>query len=79
MNDSFATLVAALLPIGVAGLVGWMVKINIDLNKFKLHVAEEYVRRDSLKDSLKEIRDEMHAIRSVIFDIAGKVGVNPRR
>ena len=73
--DSFQTFVVGLAGIGVAGFVAWTVG-NINKNRsaldaFKLEVANNYLKTNGVD----ELKQEMHALRNVVYQIAFKLGI----
>lgn len=77
--DTFSPFVLGIAGMGVFGFVAWTVGAVItnktDLHKLELKVTHDYVR----KDSFDEFRKEFRAMSSLMFEIAGKLGIPVRR
>lgn len=77
--DNFTTFVIGLAGIGVAGFVAWtigmVIRIRADVSSLRLHVAENYMKKDGLEEMKRDVRELSH----VIFTIAGKLGISVRK
>lgn len=74
-----ATIVQALLIAALAWVGRTAVTTRADLTKelhdFKLHVAENYLK----KEGLVEVKAEIKEVRDVVFSIAAKLGVTIKK
>ena len=64
-------IVLAILTIAVPALVGWVWALWRDHTALKLKVAEEYMHHSSLS----EVKEEIKALRDVVYRIALKMDV----
>lgn len=71
MESGIQELIVSLLGAGVAGLVVWVWALWRSHHDLKLKVAEDYLKRDSLE----EFKQEIHALRDVVYRIAVKMEV----
>lgn len=71
MDQAYVQLLLYLAAPAILGIVGAIIKIWIDFTAYKLHVSENYVKRADLH----EIKEDTKEMKSVIYQIAGKVGV----
>jgi hypothetical protein len=71
MNLDLQTLVNG----GALMVLAWFCRVAIsaksDLADYKLHVAENYLKKDGIEDLNREVR----GLRSVVYRIAGKMGI----
>ena len=72
MADEYSKLLYVLAGIGIAGYVGWSINAIINL-KIRVSTLE------SKSDDIREMKDDIKKINSVVWEIAGKLGVPIRR
>ena len=62
----------------IAGFVGWSIAsiltLRADIATLRLHVSEEYLKKDDINELTKEVR----ILSRVIYEIAGKLGIQVR-
>ncbi len=79
ISDPFSTFVISLAGVGVAGFVAWtigmIIRVRTDVASLRLHVAENFMKKDDIDDLKRDVRELSH----VIFEIAGKLGIPTRR
>jgi hypothetical protein len=64
--DQIALLVLATL----SGIMGWLLRemwgavksLRLDLDNLRVNIAETYIRRDSLRDALEPLREQLSRI-----------------
>lgn len=71
ITDGLASVLVTLAAAAIVGLVGGLIHIWRDHYAHKLHVAENYLKRDGII----ELKDEVKSLRGVVFRIAGKMGI----
>jgi hypothetical protein len=78
-SDSFTTFVISLAGVGVAGFVAWtigmIIRVRTDTAALRLHMAENFMKKDDINELKKDVRELSH----VIFEIAGKLGIPTRK
>ncbi|GAA0696438.1 hypothetical protein ISN75_06895 [Dyella marensis] len=78
MNDNFTNVLLSVAGAGIIGFVAWTVKsiahLRADHDAYRLHVAEQYIKKDDLDDVKKELR----GLRDLTIEIAGKLGIPVR-
>jgi len=72
MNVDADGIVQLLIGTALIALVTDHFRLRAEVNSFRLHVAEYYLKREGLQ----EVKDEVKEIRNVVFGIAGKLGVS---
>jgi hypothetical protein len=70
MSD-FHSILLNVTAAAIVGLVAWVWTLWRSLTDLRLKVAEEYIRHSSVD----EIKDELHALRDVVYRIALKMDV----
>lgn len=77
-GDEYSRLLYWLAGAAIVGLVGWVGRVQKqvydvarELQEYKLHVAETYMR----KGPLDELREEVHALRLIVYEIAVKLDI----
>ncbi len=66
--------VIILVP-AVGAVIGWIWALWQRHNDHKLHVAENYVRQDSLEKSLRSIFTELRFLRTLTIKMAARMQV----
>jgi hypothetical protein len=69
--DNYLQLLLYIAPIAIIGLIGWIWALWISHYKHKLHVAENYVK----KEATDEIKEELKSLTKMLWRIAGKIGI----
>ncbi len=69
--EVYVQLLIYLAPPAILGLIAWIWALWISHYKHKLHVAENYVK----KDTVDEIKDELRSLTKMLWRIAGKLGI----
>lgn len=70
--DEYTKLLYSLAGIAVTGYIGWSVVSIIDLKG-------RVIKLEAKGDDIKEIKEDLKNLSSVVWEIAGKLGVPIRR
>lgn len=70
--DEYSKLLYALAGVGVSGFVGWTVN---SISNLKLKVRELEIRGDDVA----EMKNDLKILTSLVWEIAGKLGIPIRR
>lgn len=73
--DSYQQLLLYLAGPAIVGLVTAVVFLWREFASYKLHIAENYVKKGDLEEMKRDVRD----MKSVVYEIAAKVGVTIQR
>lgn len=77
--DSFPPFVIGIFGAAVIGFVSWtigsVIKGRDELHKLELKMQDDYVR----KDAFAEFRREFKQLSTLMYEIAGKLGIPVRR
>lgn len=66
----------ALVSLGVVGMVKWVAGLQRDFNNFKVSVADDYIKkaelRETLKDVIEPLKDRLDDLRYQINDMRNR-------
>jgi hypothetical protein len=71
MNEAFTQVVVALCGPSILGLVGWVWALWVSHNKHKLHVAETYLK----SESVNSLRADLKRVQMMVVQIATKLDI----
>ncbi len=69
--EIYIQLLIYLAPVAIVGLISWVWLLWVSHYKHKLHVAETYVKKDTVDD----IKEELRSHTRMLWRIAGKLGI----
>lgn len=72
MENAYIQLLIYLAGPAILGMVGAIIKLWRDFTDHKLHVAENYVK----KEDMQEIKQDTKEMKGIIYQIAAKIGVS---
>jgi hypothetical protein len=74
MEAHIASILVYLIGAAVVGLVAWVASLSKSHAAHKLHVAENYIK----KDGIQELQQDVKNLSNLMHEIAGKLGVTFR-
>lgn len=68
----------AIIGPAIAAMFGWMSKISKSVQDLRITVAENYITRQVMRETLEPLRDDMEHLKTLITRIATRLNVETR-